>query len=178
MVKNIINLRYFIYLLIFILYPQNLKAEEKISLVGSDWCPYICAKKDNPKILSDKPGYIIEIIQSALKDYKIIYDSPSWKRAILETRKGTYDAIVGIYTSVAPDFIYPENEVGYSKMCFYVKKDNLWEYKAVESLSKVVLGIIEGYFYDEGKVDKYIKKNLNDPKHIEYIPGTRGAVMM
>lgn len=94
----------------------------------------------------------------------------------METRAGTYDAIVGIYTSVAPDFIYPQEEMGISKMCFYVKKENPWKYRGIESLDDIVLGIIDGYFYDEGEVDSYIKDNLDDKSKIESIPGKRGLI--
>ena len=174
--KRIMKKTMMAYLIILFSFNQFLYAEEKIILVGSDWCPYICTQKENPNKLAQNPGYIIEIVQYALRDIQISYESPSWKRSLLETRKGTYDAIVGIYTSVAPDFIYPKNELGFSKMCFYVHKDNAWEYKGINSLSKIVLGTIEGYFYDEGEVDAYIAKNLSDNSKIEYIPGEKGII--
>jgi len=147
--RKLIKIIVKVYVLLLFIFLQTSIADKKIVLVGSDWCPYICTQKDNPNLLSDNPGYIIEIVKLALKDYIISYESPSWKRAILETRKGTYDAIVGIYSSVAPDFIYPKNELGFSKMCFYVKKENTWKYDGIKSLSKIVLGTIEGYYYDE-----------------------------
>lgn len=154
----------------------NWAVAEDVVLVGSDWCPYICAKKDNPGALADNPGYIVDVLRHALKGNTILYESPSWKRAILETRRGTYNAIVGIYTSVAPDFVYPQNEAGYSKMCFYVKNDNPWRYDGIDSLSGVVLGVIDGYYYDEGEVDAYIKTNRKDESKIESIPGERGLI--
>lgn len=169
------KLRLFVCLLFFLCYTQE-TIGENVVLVGSDWCPYICTQSDNPNVLAEKPGYIVDIIQYALKGNKISYESPSWKRSILETRKGTYHAIVGIYISVAPDFVYPENEMGYSRMCFYVKQDNPWKYTGIKSLSKVVLGVVDGYYYDEGDVDAYIKANLNNTSKIESVPGTRGLI--
>ncbi len=135
--------------------------KQRIVLAGSDWCPYICTEKDNSKKLAENPGYLIEIARHAFKDYEIRYEAPSWKRSIHETRKGNYDAVVGIFTSVAPDFIYPEKRSGYSQMCFYVQKDNPWEYRGIDSLSYVVMGIIEGYSHDEGEVDAY--KPIHNP---------------
>jgi polar amino acid transport system substrate-binding protein len=165
-----------IFIFLIFLKTDNIFAENTIFLTGSDWCPYICTEVDDSNSLAENPGYLVEIIQYALKGYTIKYESPSWERAILETRKGTYDAIIGIYTTVAPDFIYPETEVGFSRMCFYIHKDSTWEFKNLDSLSDITLGIIEGYFYDEGEVDAYIRENINDHSKVEAIPGSRGLI--
>lgn len=165
-----------LFVLLILLGCSHRAVAENIIITGSDWCPYICSQTDRPDILAEKPGYIVEILRHALKGNIIEYESPSWKRAILETRKGTYHGIVGIYTSVAPDFVYPKNELGRSRMCFCVKKGTPWKYRGTGSLSDVVLGVIDGYYYDEGEVDAYIKENKNDASRIESIPGTRGLI--
>ena len=157
----------------FLAFPKIVSAEERIFVTGSDWCPYICTRPDNPQALSENPGYLIELLKLSLDIDEVRYESPSWKRAILGARSGEYDAIIGIYASEAPDLIYSKNAVGISRMCFYVKQNNPWTYQGVESLNEITLGVINGYNYDEGVVDVYIKENKKNGR-VESIPGNIG----
>ncbi len=168
--------RFTLIVFIVICIHQPVFAKNDLIVVGSDWCPYICTEQGNPQKLAPNPGYLIEILQYALKDKTIGYESPSWKRAILETRNGNYDAVIGIFKSVAPDLIYAHTPQGYSQMCFTVQKDNPWVYNGIDSLEHIRLGVIEGYYYDEGAVDQYIENHSRDSAKIESIPGERGLI--
>ena len=76
---------------------------ETISLRADAWCPYTC----DPG--AAKPGFMIEIAKMALEPagHKVDYKVLNWARAITETRKGKFTAIVGAAKDDAPDFIYP-----------------------------------------------------------------------
>lgn len=124
------------------------------------WCPYNCEPADA------KPGYMIEILQKAFGKENIEYATTNWAKAILETREGQYDVIVGASKDDAPDFILSE-PVGVSKNCFYVKKGaNSFKYTDIKSLESVKLGIIKDYAYFED-LNAYIKKNYSNRDRIE-----------
>lgn len=135
-----------------------------LTLVSPDWCPLVC-ESGRPGILEKDPGAVVEIVRAIFeeKGYRVLYSTPPWSRAIFATRKGSYTGILAAMKNDAPDFIYPEEEVGVNRMCFYVKATNPWRYQGVKSLRSVVLGVIQDYAYDNGEVDEYIKKSRTAP---------------
>jgi polar amino acid transport system substrate-binding protein len=52
-------------------------------------------------------------------------------------------------------------------MTFFVKKGNPWRYKDIDSLTKIKLGVISGYAYEEA-VDKYLE-NSTDKNAVQAI---------
>jgi polar amino acid transport system substrate-binding protein len=147
------------------------KAEEVITLVADQWCPYNCVPD------SEKPGYAIEIAKEIFNknNIKIVYSNLPWDRAIEESRKGTYNGIVGANKLEASDFIFPEEKIGYSVNMFYVKEESTWQFDGIASLEKVSLGVIDGYSYNEG-LDAYIEKNKTNSSKIQVIDGETGLV--
>lgn len=155
-------------------FPFTLKAEDPsdadtITIMADEWCPYNC----DPK--SDKPGFMIEMAKQVFepKGIKVVYSTMPWERAIEETRKGTYTAIVGAAKDDSPDFIFPTEAMGYSSNVFFVKADSTWQFDGIESLTKVALGVIDGYTY-EPKLDEYIAANISNPARIQSIAGETG----
>ncbi len=133
----------------FLLAPISLFADN-ITIVADEWCPYNC----DPK--SKNPGFMIEIANEAFSTsgHNVVYRTMNWARAISDTRRGTFNAIVGTYKSDAPDFIFPKNELGISQDCFYANKNSSWYYSDINSLRNVTVGVINGYSY--GKLlDEY-----------------------
>jgi polar amino acid transport system substrate-binding protein len=96
--------------------------------------------------------------------YKVV----PWKRAIVEARKGNYNAIIGAFKEDAPDFVFPEEEFGMSRFAFFVKKGTKYKYSELKSLLKMKIGLIKGYSYGE-KEDKFFKENQ---KIIQYAHGS------
>jgi len=133
---------------------------DTLILVSGDWCPLIC-ESEKPGVLAKNPGVVVEIVKAIFeeKGHRIIYGAPPWSRAIFETRKGNYTGILAALKNDAPDFIYPEEPVGTNRMCFYVKAPNPWRYQGTDSLTTLVLGVVQDYAYDNGQVDEYIKQN-------------------
>ena len=142
---------------------------KEISIVADEWCPYNC-KPD-----SENPGFMIEIAKQIFepKGIKINYQVMPWERAIEQTRKGSFNAIVGAGVGDAPDFIYPAEPIGYTSNVFYVKSDSSWKFEDIESLKTVSLGVIDGYTY-ETKLDEYIVANANNPLKIQAVSGETG----
>jgi len=147
---------------------------DTLTLVSPDWCPLIC-ESDRPGVLAREPGVVVEIVRAIFeeKGHRIVYSAPPWSRAIFATRKGSYTGILAALKNDAPDFIYPEEEIGVNRMCFYVKTTNPWRYQGVDSLTTVVLGVIQDYAYDNGKVDDYIKKSRTAPNSLVQIVASK-----
>jgi polar amino acid transport system substrate-binding protein len=162
---------YYFYYQFFLLfagnsYAQDNSEKEVVSIVADVWCPYNC----DPK--SDKPGFMIEIAKQVFepKGIKVEYKAMPWERAIEETRKGSYTAIVGAAKNDAPDFLFPSEALGNSTNAFYVKADSSWKFEDISSLNKIALGVIEGYTY-ESSLDEYIESNKGNPSKIQSISG-------
>ena len=138
---------------------------ETISLRADAWCPYTC----DPG--AAKPGFMIEIAKMALEPagHKVDYKVLNWARAITETRKGKFTAIVGAAKDDAPDFIYPSEAAATQNMCFFVAADSKWKFESVTSLKGIVFGAVKDYSYTP-EINQYIKNPAND-KGIELVAG-------
>jgi polar amino acid transport system substrate-binding protein len=147
------------------------KAEEVITIVADEWCPYNC--KPN----SEKPGYGIEIAQEIFSknNIKVEYINLPWDRAIQETREGNYNAVIGANRLEAEGFVFPEERIGYSVNYFFVKEESNWQFNGISSLENVSLGVIDGYSYNT-ELDGYIEKNKTNPDKIQVIDGEIGLV--
>lgn len=150
------------WVVILILTASSTVSADSISLRADAWCPYNCEPD------SDKPGYMVEIAQYAFKHTgnQVQYETLNWPRAILETKNGQHDGIIGASKNDAPGFIYPEIELGTMQPCFYAKQENPWTYRGIDSLSQVSLGVINGYAYSE-ELDPYVAKYIQDTARIQ-----------
>ena len=137
-----------------------------ISIVADEWCPYNCEPG------SDKPGYMIEIAQKVLGEagHTIDYRNMPWSRAIEESRKGNFNAIVGAAEGDAPDFVFPKNSMGTSSNVFVVSKGSTWRYTDMSSLDAVSLGSIRDYSYGD-ELDAYLTEHEKDAKRVQIASG-------
>lgn len=134
-----------------------------ITIVADPWPPY------NGEANSSEPGYGIEIAKKvyALAGYRVEYINIPWSRAILKTREGVYNAIIGANIEDAPDFIFPEEEFGVSKRNLWARKGASWRFKGMDSLQGVRIGAIKDYAYGE-RFNKFFKTNQ---ALVEYVHG-------
>ena len=109
---------------------------ETLRIASIDWCPQLCPK-------GQKEGYVLDTIKKIFKDspYEIEVVAYSWTRAIHLTRLGKVHALLSPAKPEAPDLLYPEQEVGTQKMCFFVKNTSPWKYEGVGSLTNQKIGI-------------------------------------
>lgn len=147
-------------LVVLVVFTGQEAGADTLTLVSPDWCPLVC-DSGRPGMLAREPGAVVEIVKAIFEEqgHRIVYSAPPWSRAIFATRKGSYTGILAAMKNDAPDFIYPEEEIGLNRMCFYVKATNPWRYQGVKSLGTVILGVIQDYAYDNGEVDDYIKRS-------------------
>ncbi|MCP4023007.1 MAG: amino acid ABC transporter substrate-binding protein, partial [Desulfobacteraceae bacterium] len=151
----------------FLFYPSKVSADtKKITIVADEWFPY------NGVPGSNNLGFLIDIAVTIFKEkgYLIDYQTKPWNRAISDTRNGKYDAIVGAFKEDAPDFVFPDIELGVSKSVFWVKKGATWKYEGMKSLDNVTVGVIKDYSYGE-EFDKYIEKYQGDSKRVQIVFG-------
>lgn len=136
-----------------------LKATE-ISIVADPYMPYT----GDPE--SDRPGFMIEIIKAICERAKhtISYKKMPWDTALMMAKNGDVDAIVGANKEDVPEFIFPEVEQAQVQGIFYGVANSSWKYTSIESLDKVILGVINNYNYTD--IQDYIKKNRSNSSKI------------
>ncbi|CAH0539257.1 substrate-binding periplasmic protein [Vibrio marisflavi] len=129
---------------------------DTVKLVSDAWCPYSC----DPA--SEKKGILVDVAEHifSLSGHSIDYSDLNWARAIKSVREGKYDGVIDAYKSDAPDFIFHDAPILISKMCFFVKQGDPWQYDGTKSLKGRKVSIINGYSYGE-LFDDYIHKNHN-----------------
>lgn len=140
---------------------------DTISIRADEWCPYNCEEG------AADPGYMIEVANAIFgkAGHTVEYKTMPWARAIEDTRKGTFTAIVGAAVGDAEDFIFPQTVFGQSANGFCVRKGDSFKYGGVESFKGKVLGVIRDYAYDEDVIDEYIEKNKDNPKLVQVASG-------
>lgn len=124
-------------------FGANPSRGDEITFVGDEWPPF------NGVPGSDEEGYFLDIVRAVFepKGHRVTYIIRPWKRAVWEVEAGTYDALLGPFKTEAPGFIFPEEEIGFTTLSFFTRKDSAWTFAGLESLKEVRLGIIQDYEY-------------------------------
>ena len=134
-------------------------ASNPIEVRADEWCPYNCDPKE------DRKGYLIDILIKAFGEENINYETMNWARAISETKKGTYNAIIGATKDEGRDFIFSQ-PLGINQNCFYSNKNVNLKYAGIDSLKSIKLGIVKDYSYYP-ELNKYIKLNIENKNLID-----------
>lgn len=118
---------------------------ETITLAADEWCPYNCS------VIQPLKGFVIDIMQEvfAKEGIGLRYVTTSWEDALEGTRAGVYNAAIGAAKYEAPDFIFPEQEIGRSGNDLFTRSDDTWEFRGPESFHGKRLGGIRDYYYGE-----------------------------
>ncbi|MBF0227079.1 MAG: transporter substrate-binding domain-containing protein [Desulfobacterales bacterium] len=144
----------------------NNSSADEITLGADVWCPLNCEPDSND------PGYVVELAKEifAKSGHTVTYKIIPWARAIKECREGRISGIIGAYVDDAPDFVFPENEIGMIGNSIFTNIDNNWKYTGISSLSTISLGVIRDYAYTE-EIDQYIEKYYSEPNRIQIASG-------
>ena len=152
-------MKYWFFLILpFLLFEPIDARSDTIILAADEWCPYNC--KPN----TTQEGYMIDIARAVFEKagHTLEYKTTSWARAIADARAGKITGIVGAIPEEVPDFIVPKESLGSSQNRFYALSKTPWRYQNIASLSKVKLGIINGYGYHPDLLT-YISANKSSP---------------
>ncbi len=151
------------YLIAFILLiNMNAFAQTTISMTGEKWAPY-----NNYAVDKEQPGFMFEIVQIIFQEHgiSVSYEEVPWARAIMHTRFGRTNALIGPAKTDAPDLIFPTEPIGFTKNVFYVKADTNWKFDGIKSLSSIRLGVLKNMTYGE-ELDRYIAENRKNNRRI------------
>ena len=134
---------------------------EPLKIVSIDWCPQLCPE-------SEYDGYVIDTVKMIFKKspYELKIKTYPWSRAIKLVRDGKAHAILSPARMEAPDLLFPENEIGIQKMCFFTKMESKWEYSGIESLGNLKIGIAYDTSIEE--LNSYIAQNSDQFDFMPY----------
>lgn len=118
-------------------------AEPALRLVADEWMPFNGAPAERLE------GYGVEIFSAAFADRAVAYDVMTWKRALLEVREGRADAVIGAERSDAPDFLFPEEEIGRYRVTLFARSDDPWTFESLASLEGRRVGVVRDYTYPD-----------------------------
>ncbi|BBN80205.1 amino acid ABC transporter substrate-binding protein [Pseudoalteromonas sp. A25] len=137
-----------------------------IKVAAIDWCPQICPKQT-------EKGYVIDLVEEIYRnsDYQLKIDYFPWSRAIKYVLAGKYHALLAPAKAEAPQLRYPNTAVGQQEMCFFTTADNQWQYRGVDSLNKMQIGIAIDTSIEE--LNQYVSNHTEQfvfqPYHERYI---------
>ncbi|WP_076412965.1 ABC transporter substrate-binding protein [Shewanella sp. UCD-KL12] len=155
------KLIYFFILLIIGFMPyQAVNAKEVVTVAAIDWCPQLCPEEESR-------GYVIDIIKAVFRDseYQLEIDYYPWSRAIFLAETGKVDALLSPAKAEAPALLYPNQEVGIQRMCFFTRQDSDWQYQGVDSLEGKQIGIATDTSIEE--LNEFV---ANHPDQFQYRP--------
>ncbi|WP_415905813.1 hypothetical protein ACMXYW_07890 [Neptuniibacter sp. QD48_55] len=154
-------MRSYLFLIACFLLPNSSFADKQvIHIAAIDWCPQICPE-------TDKPGYIIDLVKQIYSDteYELDIRIYPWSRALSMTQQGRVHAVLSPAKPEAPDLLYPINEVGTQRMCFFTDREKEWQYENIHSLKNKQFGLSTDTSIEE--LNDYA---LLNPEQFQYLP--------
>jgi ABC-type amino acid transport substrate-binding protein len=143
-----------------------------VQLVVNEWCPQHCSQ-------GELGGYVIEIVEQALKEERIPFEISyqPWLRALRDVEKGRKDGVLTPTVPGFPQFIYPEEAVGYQEYCFYALRSSTWTFRTnsdllgqrVAFLDESGLGPIENYMTENAGRIAVTRFAAGDHNYVERI---------
>lgn len=143
-----------------------------VHLVVNEWCPQHCSQ-------GELKGYVVEIVEQALKEegvpFEISYQP--WIRALRDVEKGRKDGVLTPTVPGFPQFIYPEEAVGFQEYCFYAPRSSPWTFRTnsdllgqrVAFLDESGLGVIEQYMAENASRIGVTRFASGDGNYVERI---------
>jgi len=146
--------------------PAQEALPKSITVVADEWAPFNMIPGAKPE------GYMIDVLREVFepKGVKVNYEIVPWERALQETRRGTYTAVVGASKSDGEGFVFPTEELSINRIAFVTALGSTWNYTDHSSVGKVSLAVVEGYDY-RAWLSAYVKENLNDSRLVQVMRG-------
>jgi len=142
---------------------------DTINIAVGDFCPYQC----DPEKEGGRIGFMSEFTKVIFEKagYTVNFTVVPFKRAIIGTEKGKYDALV-CNTGHSKTLLFSQQRIGALQQKFFVRKGNPWQYAGVKSLEHIVVASVIGYDLSafSPEYEAYLKKNSDTPA-VQYIGG-------
>ena len=131
----------------------HITSAEELTIVGSVFCPYVCAINDADH------GIAVNLLTTIFQqhDIKFSYINAPFKRALEIVRHDKTSVIPGIYKTDAPDLIFPEEPLLITSNYFFKRKGFNWTDQGEDSWQDVRIGIVDGYTFGHQAFDAYMK---------------------
>lgn len=145
-----------------LLFPSVLSAE-KIKICADMWMPF----NGNPD--AGKPGYAVEVLREIFKSsgIEVDYSVMPWADALKSAAEGTIDGVIGANAEEAKALVVPTEPVGKPDTGLFVRKDNAVEFSGTQILTRLRMGVCDGYSYWP-MLDKYLAQK---PKNVRVFSG-------
>lgn len=153
---------------ISLLFLSHSLLAEELKISAKEHWPY------TTKMKKKKQGYTYDILKAIYGDtYDVRLDVFPWARALLNASLNQNQAIVGIHKTPENEqaYIFPKRTIGMTGNAFFVLKNTKWEYKGLESLEKIKLGIVKDVTYGD-EFQAYFEKNTKNYDRLHVAKGT------
>lgn len=139
---------------------------EKITAVGDPWPPFIDPAAANKGIITE-----IATAAYATQGYELEMIFVPWARAIKGVKNASYDLLLGTWlTEERKKYLMYSDTYLSNSIKFLKKKDNDFDYKGIESLSGLSVGVVRDYGYG----DEILKaNNFRRPETKDFISNAR-----
>jgi len=151
--------------LIIIVTANSLCAKEKLNIVSTEFCPYICDLKNE----DGEKGFVIDIFKAVFEKegYDVQFKNQPWARTLksFNDNTGEFDGLVAA-TKIHPInkeiAVFPDAEICVYRHKFYALSDSplvgTWKYNGLESFKNIKLSGIKGWSYSSAEVTKYMNE--------------------
>ncbi|MBF0595669.1 MAG: transporter substrate-binding domain-containing protein [Candidatus Omnitrophica bacterium] len=131
----------------------GMASAETITVAADPWMPY------TGEAGASRLGYCVDVVKAIYEPagYTVEYQTFPWSRDVADVAANRIDAIIGASRMDCPTCLFPDSAIGMVQNSAYVAKGDTWKYAGVSSLAGRRLGVVEGYSYDDGPLDAYIK---------------------
>ena len=133
----------------------------ELNVASIDWCPQLCPEME-------RSGYITDTVEMIFRDspFKLDIKTYPWSRSILLVKAGKKHALLSPAKKETPNLVYPRNEVGVQRMCFFTTKGSDWAYHGIESLKGQRIGIASDTSIQE--LTLYVAENKQQFQYMPY----------
>lgn len=140
---------------------------DTIRLRADSYCPTNCAPD------AARQGYAIEIVRAVFEPlgHKVEYDLLAWPRAVADAQAGLYDGVVGAAVEDVPGFVIGAEPVGTWQLGIAVREDSGFSLAAAEPFEGLAVGAMEGYYYPEPRLERYLAAHAGDPSRVQLLSG-------
>jgi len=142
---------------------------DTINIAVGDFCPYQCV----PEKEKGRIGFMSEFTKVIFEKagHTVNFTVVPFKRAIMGTEKGLYDALV-CNTGHSKSLLFSQQRIGALQQKFFVKEGSAWQYTGIKSLEGIVVASVIGYDLSafSPEYEAYIQANSDTPA-VQYIGG-------